>query len=79
VLSDPYYPGWQAQVDGEPVALLRANYAFRAVAVPAGSHAVTMVFRPNTWRAGLALTSLTILALLILAGTVLARRRNRAS
>ena len=79
VLSDPYYPGWQAQVDGEPAELLRANYAFRAVSVPAGSHAVTMVFRPTTWQAGVVLTSLTVLALLVVTGMTLARRRWRGS
>ncbi|MFN2289830.1 MAG: YfhO family protein, partial [Anaerolineae bacterium] len=79
VLSDPYYPGWQAKVDGEPVELLRANYAFRAIPIPAGSHTATMAFRPNTWRAGLVLTTLTVLALLAVAGTVLAGRRRRDS
>ncbi len=49
-LSDPFYPGWQAELDGEPVPILRADYAFRAVATPAGSgHTVTMTFRPASW------------------------------
>ena len=55
-LSDPFYPGWRAEVDGEPATILRANYAFRAVAVPAGSHRVTMAFRPGSWYAGLGIT-----------------------
>src|SRR5207249_722863 len=28
VVSQVYYPGWRAEVDGAPVELLRANYAF---------------------------------------------------
>jgi hypothetical protein len=75
-LSDPFYPGWRAQVDGEPAEILRANYAFRAVAVPAGRHQITMTFRPGTWYAGLAISGLTVALLLILGGIALARRRQ---
>jgi hypothetical protein len=77
-LSDPFYPGWQAEVDGEPTTILRANYAFRAVAVPAGSHSVTMVFRPGSWYAGLGITAFTVVILLILGvwAVILHRRRQ---
>ena len=75
-LSDPHYPGWQAQVDGQPAELLRANYAFRAVRVPAGTHQVTMSFRPLSWTLGLGITVLTLLVLLILAVLVWVRGRR---
>jgi hypothetical protein len=73
-LSDPFYPGWRAEVDGAPATILRANYAFRAVALPAGKHQVTMTFRPGMWYAGLAVSLLTCLVLVITAGVALARR-----
>jgi uncharacterized membrane protein YfhO len=73
-LSDPFYPGWRAEVDGEPEEILRANYAFRALAVPAGSHTVRMVFRPSSWLAGLGISIGTGLALLILVGALLVRK-----
>jgi hypothetical protein len=77
-LSDPFYPGWRAEVDGKPATILRANYAFRAVPVPAGTHRVTMAFRPTSWYAGLGITAFTVLVLLILGGLALARQtRNR--
>jgi hypothetical protein len=75
-LSDPFYPGWQAEVDGHPAEVLRANYAFRAVAVPAGSHRVTMAFRPRTWYSGLAISLVTVLGLLVASGVALARKRR---
>jgi hypothetical protein len=75
-LSDPFYPGWQATVDGEPATTLRANYAFRAVAVPAGTHRLTMAFRPWTWNAGLGISALTVAILLILAGVQLVRKSS---
>jgi hypothetical protein len=56
VLLDSHDPGWRVSVDGQPAELLRANVAFRAVAVPAGEHAVEFVYRPASLRAGLALS-----------------------
>jgi len=46
VISDSWYPGWRATLDGRPVALLRADAALRAIAVPAGAHRVEMIYRP---------------------------------
>ncbi|MFN2271175.1 MAG: YfhO family protein [Anaerolineae bacterium] len=59
VLSEVYYPGWQATVDGEAVKVLRADYAFRAVTLSPGEHIVKMTFTPLTWRVGLAVSAVT--------------------
>ena len=42
--SDAYHPGWKAWVDGKPTPVIRANLAFKAVFVPAGSGNVVMEF-----------------------------------
>lgn len=47
VLSDVYYPGWVAYIDGEEKPLYRANYTFRAVPVLQGEHTVTL--RYENW------------------------------
>jgi hypothetical protein len=62
VLTDAFYPGWQATLDGAPVPLLRANVAFRGVVVPAGEHVIEMRYRPATLRWG------ALLALVAAAG-----------
>ena len=59
VLSDVYYPGWRATVDGVPAEVLRADYVFRAVSLPPGEHRVKMAFAPWTWRVGLAASVVT--------------------
>lgn len=46
LLTDAYYPGWQARVDGAAAPILRANVMFRAVALPAGAHEIVFEYRP---------------------------------
>ncbi len=64
LLLDTDFPGWEATVDGRPERIWRADWVFRAVQVPAGRSLVRFVYRPRSWRLGLALAgvSLTFLA-----------------
>jgi membrane protein YfhO len=48
VLTDAFYPGWQATIDGRGTSILRADYAFRAVSVPAGRHVVEFRYQPKS-------------------------------
>jgi uncharacterized membrane protein YfhO len=52
VLADLWYPGWICWVDDKPVAVQRAYYAFRAVAVPEGRREVVFTFEPDSYRWG---------------------------
>jgi hypothetical protein len=66
VILEPFYPGWTATLDGRPVPLLRADYAFEAVPVPAGRHLLRLEYR-NRWVAIGAGVSLATLGLLLAA------------
>jgi hypothetical protein len=46
VLTDTYYPGWLAELDGQQTPIHRANLYFRAVSVPAGQHQVIFRYQP---------------------------------
>jgi hypothetical protein len=59
VLSQTYYHPWQAYVDDKPTRLLRANYAFQAVEIPAGHHAVRLVYQDRLFQAGAAISVIT--------------------
>jgi hypothetical protein len=63
ILSDAFYPGWEAAVDGRPAPILRANILLRAVAVPAGGHTVEFSYRCRPLEAGLRLSVAGLFAL----------------
>jgi hypothetical protein len=73
VLTDLHYPGWHATVDGEPVEIHRANYAFRGVPIAAGRHVVRFEYRPVSVFVGLATSAMTLVALV---GFVFIRPRS---
>ncbi len=58
VLADTYHPGWQVEVDGEPVEILPTNHLFRGVVVPAGEHEIVFRYRPSSVRLGAGLSAL---------------------
>lgn len=61
VVSETYYPGWKAYVDGKPVQVLEAFGAFRSAVVPAGEHQVVFIYRPLTVLWGAVLSALGVL------------------
>lgn len=63
VLSDSYYPGWRASVDGVERPVLATNLAMRGVELSAGRHRVELAFRPWSHRVGLATSGLSALLL----------------
>ncbi len=64
VLSETDYPGWQAEVDGSPAEILRADLAFRAVVLRAGKHAVEFRYRPPWLGKGILASTLSLAAAL---------------
>lgn len=77
VFSEIWYgpdKGWKAYIDGEEAPILRANYALRALRVPAGQHEVQMVFEPAAFRTGVMIS--TICSLLIIGGLLFFGYRN---
>lgn len=77
VFSELWYPGWQATVNGHTEVVRQANYALRAVAVPAGQSTVVLRFAPLSWRLGLAACGLGVCLLFILLIPWRLRRQRR--
>jgi hypothetical protein len=74
VLTDSWFPGWRAEVDGKSVPVERVDYLIRGVAVPAGSHRVEFTYEPASWRAGWIVSGLALAVILAAAGIGWRRR-----
>ena len=73
VFSEIWYGpdlGWEVTIDGQPADLIRANYALRALPVPAGDHQILMTFAPSSYSLGRTISF--ICSVLILIGVVAA-------
>lgn len=77
VLGEMDAPGWQATLDGQPADVYRANYLFRGVFLPAGSHEVTFTYRPRPYLLGQVVRLGGVLVLVL--GWVWERWRRRAA
>ena len=72
VLTDPYYPGWKATVDNQPVPIYPANGLFRAIMVPEGTHTIEFTYFPESMKKGVWIALASALSLLI--AWIIARR-----
>jgi len=65
VLTDTFFPGWIAQIDGQDTPIYRANGNFRAVVVPRGEHTVRFKYSPISFRVGSVLSLLAVIAVML--------------
>ncbi len=74
VFSEIWYGpdlGWTATIDGAPAELLRADYALRALRVPAGEHEIVMTFAPSSFALGRTISLIcSVLTLLAVIGAI---------
>ena len=74
VLSQIYYPGWLAQIDGQPAQIRRVNVVQQGLVVPRGNHTVALKFFPNSFLWGSIISSGGLLAwLLIVLGYIVVK------
>ena len=81
VLSNIYYPGWRAKLDGAPVEIQRVNGIFQGVFLPAGRHQVDLRFEPASfqWGAWISLAGLLLMAGVVAGGFKNSRFRTKIS
>lgn len=68
VLSEMYYRGWEAWLDGRRVPVEKVDYVLRGLFVPAGEHRVEFIYRAHSFRNGAAWSLFGLLLLFVCAG-----------
>lgn len=76
VLPEVHYPGWRVEVDGRTAPLEVHQETFLAVRLAPGPHTVVFRYEPMSFRSGVALAILTVLALLVRGVRVWRRSRS---
>jgi hypothetical protein len=76
-VSDTFFPGWRASVDGREAPIYKADFAFRAIPIPEGMHEVRMVYRPESFIIGIRIFGISafFLTSLYIVVEALGRRR----
>ncbi len=77
VVSENFYPGWHAVVDGRDVGVGRVDFTLLGVELPAGAKTVSLRFRSAPYETGKTITqlALVLVVLLTVGGALLDRRR----
>jgi hypothetical protein len=76
VLTDAFYPGWKVFVGGREQSILRANYLFRGVELPAGNHRVEFIYQPVSFKLGLTISLFTAGLLFVMPLVIWFRRKT---
>ncbi len=76
VLSEIYFPGWNAYVDGEATPVYRADWSLRALVVNKGEHTVELRYEPTSFYQG-ATISLSTLGFCVVGLIILYARKRK--
>jgi hypothetical protein len=76
MVSENYYPGWQAKVDGKEAPIGRANISLIGVQLPPGGSKIELLFESPTYHRGKLITlfALALTMVLITVGIIRERR-----
>jgi hypothetical protein len=78
VLTDAYYPGWQATVNGRPAPILATDVAFRGVMLGDAATTVVFTYRSPGGNLGWGILLVAVLSVIAVAVGVRLRRGGRA-
>lgn len=77
LVSENYYPDWQATVDGRPAPVLRGDYTFLSVPIGPGAREVRLVVDSARYRTGAMMSFASLAGILGWIGLPLLARRRR--
>jgi uncharacterized membrane protein YfhO len=77
IVSENFYPGWIATVDGKPAHLGRADYTLIGVELPQGARSIDLRFTSPAYERGKIVTWLAIVVGILMLGAGAWRDRRR--
>jgi hypothetical protein len=77
VLTDSFYPGWNAYVNGRQERIYQANLFFRGVPLAPGTHSVEFRYEPRSFAIGRAVSIITLLFIVVISILLYLRKRRR--
>lgn len=80
IFSEIYYPsGWKAYIDNKESEIIRTNFAFRGLYVPAGEHIIKFIFKPELYSLGqnISIGSSTAILVIMIALIIISLLKNR--
>ncbi len=75
VLSDQYDNGWQAKIDDSDTPIVKANFNFRAIRVPEGTHQIIFQYNPASFKLGLLISLFSLILTMLLSGAGILLKR----
>ena len=80
VFSEMYYAdGWNATIDGESASHFRADYALRAMKIPAGKHSIEFKFEPQVVKTGSTIALISFILMILLLGIAIYMEQKKAN
>jgi hypothetical protein len=79
ILTDSFYPGWVATIDGREAEILRANGLYRAIVVAPGDERVSFEYRPASLRWGIAVSLASLLILMATSAAIYHKQDARST
>jgi len=75
-ISNTYFPGWHAYVDGKETKIIRTDYAFQGLWLREGSHTIELKYTPSSFKYGVLLSIIGIISLIIFYITVFRKKQG---
>jgi hypothetical protein len=67
VISQMYYPGWRATIDGSDVRVFPVDIALTGIVIPSGTHELRLSFQPASFRIGALISFVALLTTFLVA------------
>lgn len=79
ILSDAFYPGWVAEIDGKPTTIYKTNVCVRGIFIPnKGIHSISFQYKPRSIYYGIVITSVSVFLALSFSVFLILRKRLKA-